>query len=129
MQKQDALARIAQGVTKFQTEIYPAQREMFERLKRGQEPLAMFVTCADSRVNPNLVTQTDPGRNLHRTQPRQHGSAVRGIRRRCHRGRRIRHAGAEGARHRRLRTHRLRRDESAAESRSRCRACPACSNG
>ena len=61
MQKQDALDRIARGVRKFQTEIYPAQREMFERLKRGQEPLAMFVTCADSRVNPNLVTQTDPG--------------------------------------------------------------------
>jgi carbonic anhydrase len=61
MQKQDALARIAQGVTKFQTEIFPAQREMFERLKRGQDPLGMFVTCADSRVNPNLVTQTDPG--------------------------------------------------------------------
>ena len=61
MQKQDALARIAQGVTKFQTEIFPTQREMFERLKVGQDPLGMFATCADSRVNPNLVTQTDPG--------------------------------------------------------------------
>ena len=61
MQKLYALARIADGVRKFQSEVFPAQREMFERLKRGQEPLAMFVTCADSRVNPNLVTQTNPG--------------------------------------------------------------------
>ncbi len=61
MQKQDALARIARGVAKFQSEIFPAQRELFERLRRGQDPLALFITCADSRVNPNLVTQTDPG--------------------------------------------------------------------
>jgi carbonic anhydrase len=61
MQKQDALARIAQGVAKFQTEVYPTQRAMFEGLRRRQDPLALFVTCADARVVPNLFTQTEPG--------------------------------------------------------------------
>ena len=61
MHKQDALARITNGVARFQSEVFPAQREMFERLRLGQDPLALFITCADSRVNPNLVTQTDPG--------------------------------------------------------------------
>ena len=61
MNKQEALARVRQGVGKFQGEVYPAQREMFERLRHRQEPLALFVTCADARVVPNLFTQTEPG--------------------------------------------------------------------
>src|SRR5215469_9741854 len=34
---------------------------MFERLRGRQDPLALFITCADARVVPNLFTQTDPG--------------------------------------------------------------------
>ncbi len=61
VKSQEALARIVEGVKKFQAEIYPAQREMFETLKGRQQPMAMFITCADSRVVPNLFTQTGPG--------------------------------------------------------------------
>jgi carbonic anhydrase len=53
--------RIAAGVRKFQTEIFPQQRDLFERLRQRQDPLALFITCADSRVVPNLFTQTGPG--------------------------------------------------------------------
>jgi carbonic anhydrase len=61
VKSQEALARIVEGVKKFQAEVYPAQREMFESLKGRQQPMAMFITCADSRVVPNLFTQTGPG--------------------------------------------------------------------
>jgi carbonic anhydrase len=58
---QEALTRILKGVSTFQTEVYPAQRPRFESLKRRQEPLALFIACADSRVVPSLITQTGPG--------------------------------------------------------------------
>jgi carbonic anhydrase len=58
---QEALARILNGVSTFQTDVYPAQRHRFESLKQGQHPLALFISCADSRVIPSLITQTGPG--------------------------------------------------------------------
>jgi carbonic anhydrase len=58
---QEALARITRGVAKFQAEVYPGQRQLFERLKHRQEPIAMFFTCADSRILPNVLLQAGPG--------------------------------------------------------------------
>ena len=49
------------GVTRFETDVFPGQREHFEDLAHGQEPSALFITCSDSRVLPNLITQTRPG--------------------------------------------------------------------
>jgi carbonic anhydrase len=34
---------------------------LFERLAIGQQPEALLITCSDSRINPNLITQTEPG--------------------------------------------------------------------
>ena len=55
------MQKLIQGLHQFQTSIFSSQRELFQRLERGQEPEALFITRSDSRVNPNLVTQTDPG--------------------------------------------------------------------
>jgi carbonic anhydrase len=61
MNSQQALAKLVEGVRKFQRDVYPAQRELFESLKHRQEPMAMFFTCADSRILPNVLLQTGPG--------------------------------------------------------------------
>lgn len=53
--------RIFQGVTRFQQEIFPEYRQLFELLANVQNPEALFITCSDSRVVPNLITQTQPG--------------------------------------------------------------------
>lgn len=53
--------RIAAGVIKFQTEAFPQRRTLFKQLAEGQAPEALFITCSDSRIDPNLITQTEPG--------------------------------------------------------------------
>jgi carbonic anhydrase len=55
------MTRIIQGVFNFQRRVFGQKRDLFEQLHGGQRPLALFITCSDSRVNPNLLTQTEPG--------------------------------------------------------------------
>ncbi|MEQ5807072.1 carbonic anhydrase [Alteromonas sp. NFXS44] len=52
---------VISGVAKFQRDVYPEKKETFQKLANGQNPEVLFITCADSRIDPNLVTQTDPG--------------------------------------------------------------------
>lgn len=56
------MRKIVQGIRHFQTCVFRQQRELFEMLARKQQnPLALFITCADSRIHPNLITSTEPG--------------------------------------------------------------------
>jgi carbonic anhydrase len=49
------------GVSRFQKHVYPEHQDLFEKLALGQRPDALFITCADSRIDPCLLTQTKPG--------------------------------------------------------------------
>lgn len=53
--------RILKGLSRFQKRVYPKQRDLFQKLALGQRPDALFITCADSRIDPCLLTQTQPG--------------------------------------------------------------------
>ena len=53
--------RLLDGVSTFQREVYPRYRELFEELATAQLPETLFITCADSRIVPDLITQTEPG--------------------------------------------------------------------
>jgi carbonic anhydrase len=55
------MQKLIQGIHQFQTTLFGSHRELFERLACEQHPEVVFVTCSDSRINPNLITQTDPG--------------------------------------------------------------------
>ena len=53
--------KILRGLKHFQKHVYPKHRDLFEKLALGQRPDALFLTCADSRIDPCMLTQTKPG--------------------------------------------------------------------
>lgn len=55
------MQKLIEGIHHFQSSLFNSQRELFERLANGQHPETLFITCSDSRINPNLIAQTDPG--------------------------------------------------------------------
>jgi len=55
------IQQLVAGIHHFQSHVVHPQREWYERLADGQNPEALFITCSDSRIDPNLITQTAPG--------------------------------------------------------------------
>jgi carbonic anhydrase len=73
------IKRILKGLNQFQTNYFTLHQEMFRQLSQGQTPEILFITCSDSRIDPNLLTQTKPGelfiiRNVGNIIP-THGSS------------------------------------------------------
>ena len=58
----EVLEQLKDGVRRFQAEVYPQQADMFaQAASEKQAPHTLFITCADSRVDPNLITSSGTG--------------------------------------------------------------------
>lgn len=55
------MPHFAAGVIRFQNEVFPQKKDLFEKLSKGQSPEALFIACSDSRVETSMITQTNPG--------------------------------------------------------------------
>jgi carbonic anhydrase len=74
--------RLIQGIHHFQREVFLPLQGLFQQLAKGQEPETLFITCSDSRIDPNLLTRSQPGdlfilRNAGNIVP-AHGAASNG---------------------------------------------------
>jgi carbonic anhydrase len=55
------MEKLVAGILKFQETEFAKDKDLFKSLAKGQQPEVLFITCSDSRIDPNLITQTKPG--------------------------------------------------------------------
>lgn len=53
--------RLLVGIGRFQRGLQDRYSSMLATLAHSQEPHTLFITCCDSRIDPTLITSTDPG--------------------------------------------------------------------
>jgi carbonic anhydrase len=58
----EVLEKLKAGIRRFRAGVYPSQADHYRRaMQEPQRPNALVITCADSRVHPDTLTQSLPG--------------------------------------------------------------------
>ncbi|TVR78615.1 MAG: carbonic anhydrase [Chitinophagaceae bacterium] len=52
---------IFKGAKAFQEIEYPKRKKVFDKIKINQKPHTLFIGCSDSRISPDMITQSLPG--------------------------------------------------------------------
>lgn len=55
------MRKLIKGLRAFKDNYYSNHLELFEKLTHAQKPRVLFITCSDSRIDPNLITQAAVG--------------------------------------------------------------------
>jgi len=61
MKNLSAVDRLLAGFKGFRAQYYDQRPELFETLKKGQSPKVLMIACSDSRIEPAVLTRSEPG--------------------------------------------------------------------
>jgi carbonic anhydrase len=55
------MEKLIRGVHRFRRDVFTQSCGLYQRLAESQEPHTLFITCSDSRLDPEAITQSGPG--------------------------------------------------------------------
>lgn len=55
------MENLLKGIVNFREGDFDSHKELFKELKEQQKPHTLFISCSDSRVDPNMITGSLPG--------------------------------------------------------------------
>ena len=55
------MQKLIEGIRQFQSSYVPSHKALMAELSKGQHPRVLFIGCSDSRVSPEIITQSEIG--------------------------------------------------------------------